>query len=60
MQEKAAGDHFKVVVYDDELTRQFQQEADFIAELNKKAVKEGSVTEQRQKELQKWIGTPPP
>jgi len=52
--------HFKVVVYDDELTRQFQQEADFIAELNKKAVKEGSVTEQRQKELQKWIGTPPP
>ena len=50
---------FEVVVYDDELTRRFQKEADFIAELNKKAVQEGSITEQRQKDLQKWIITPP-
>jgi hypothetical protein len=50
---------FEVVVYDDELTRRFQKEADFIAELNKKAVQEGSVTKQRQQELQKWIGRPP-
>jgi hypothetical protein len=51
--------HFEVVVYDDELQRQFQNEADFIAELNKKAQQEGSVTEQRVEELQKWITTPP-
>jgi len=51
---------FKVVVYDDELTRQFQKEADYIAGLNKKAQQAGSVTEQRQKELDKWIGKPPP
>ena len=50
---------FKVVVYDDELTRHFQKEADFIAELNKKAQQAGSVTEKRQKELEKWIGNPP-
>ena len=49
---------FEVVVYDDELTRQFQGQADFIAELSEKAVQEGSVTEQRQQDLQKWI-TPP-
>jgi len=30
-----------------------------IAELSKKAMEEGSVTEQRQQELQKWFGTPP-
>jgi len=51
--------HFEVAVYDDEIQRQFQNEADFIAELNKKAQQEGSVTEQRVEELQKWI-TPPP
>jgi parvulin-like peptidyl-prolyl isomerase len=50
---------FEVVVFDDELNRRFQKEADFIAELNKKAVQEGSVTKQRQQELQKWIGRPP-
>jgi len=50
---------FEVAVYDDELTRQFQKQADFIAELNKKAVQEGSVTQQRQQELQKWIAPPP-
>jgi len=51
---------FEVVVYDDELTRRFQKEADFIAELNKKAVQQGSITEQRVKDMQKWIATPPP
>ena len=49
---------YEVVVYDDELTRQFQQQADFIAELNKKAAQQGSVTEERLKDMQKWI-TPP-
>ena len=47
---------FKVVVYQDELTRNFQKEADMIAELNMKARQEGSITEQRQKDLQKWLG----
>ena len=50
---------FEVVVYDDELTRRFQAEADMIAELTKKAAEEGSITKQRQEELQKWIRTPP-
>ena len=50
---------FEVVVYDDELIRRFQKEADLIAELKKKAAQEGSITEQRQKDLQKWIVTPP-
>lgn len=52
--------HFEVAVYDDELTRQLQKEADFIAELNKKAQKEGSVTEQRVEDMQKWITKPTP
>lgn len=51
--------HFEVAVYDEELTSQLQKEADFIAELNKKAQQEGSVTEKRVEELQKWITTPP-
>ena len=46
---------FDVVVYDDELARHFQKEADFMAELNKKAAQEGSVTDQREKDMQKWI-----
>ena len=50
---------YEVVVYDDELTRRFQKEADMIAELNKKAAQEGSTTEQRQEELQKYIVVPP-
>jgi hypothetical protein len=50
---------FEVVVYDDELTRRFQQEADMIAELSKKAKEKGSITEQRQEELQKYIVVPP-
>ena len=51
---------FEVVVYDEELQRQFQNEADFIAELNVKAQQEGSVTEQRVEELQQWITKPAP
>jgi parvulin-like peptidyl-prolyl isomerase len=51
--------HFKVAVYEDELTRNFQKEADMIAELNKKAKEKDSITKQRQKDLDKWIGGPP-
>ena len=47
--------HFKVTVDEDALTRNFQKEADMIAELNRKAKEEGSVTEQRQKDLQKYM-----
>jgi parvulin-like peptidyl-prolyl isomerase len=43
---------FEVVIYNDELNRQFQNEADFIAEQQKKAQEEGSVTRQRTEELQ--------
>ena len=50
---------YEVVVLDDELARHFQQEADLIAELTKKAKEEGSVTEQRTEELEKWIIKPP-
>jgi parvulin-like peptidyl-prolyl isomerase len=50
---------FDVVVYNDELNRQFQNEADYIAELQKKAQEEGSITQQRTEELQKWIEVPP-
>lgn len=46
---------FNVAVYDDELTRQFQKEADYIAELNLKSQQPDSVTKQRVEELQKWI-----
>ena len=51
--------HFDVAVYDDVLQQQFKKEAEFVAELNKKAQEEGSITEQRTKELQKWITVPP-
>jgi hypothetical protein len=51
---------FKVAVYDDVLTQQFQKEVDYIAELNKRAVQEGSITKQRQKELEQWITPPVP
>jgi len=47
--------HFKVAVYEDVLTQNFQKEADMIAALNKKAREEGSITEQRQKDLQKYM-----
>jgi len=51
--------HFKVSVYEDELTRNFQKEADMIAELNEKAKQKGSITEQRQKDLEKWMEPQP-
>lgn len=51
--------HYQVAVYDDELNKHFQKEADYIAELNLKARKQGSVTEQRMKDMQKYIAAPP-
>ena len=50
--------HFKVAVYEDELNRLFQKEADYIAELTKKAKQKGSVTDKRIEEMQKWIAPP--
>jgi len=50
---------FDVAVYEDELTRQLQKQADFIAGLNKKAAQPGSVTKERVKDMQKWITQPP-
>ncbi|RKZ69884.1 MAG: hypothetical protein DRQ44_02260 [Gammaproteobacteria bacterium] len=46
---------FDVAVYDSELNKYFQEEADFIAELNVKAQQQDSVTQQRLEELQKYI-----
>ena len=51
--------HFNVAVYQDELTRNFQKEVDMIAELNEKAKQEGSITEQRQNDLQKYLQPTP-
>jgi parvulin-like peptidyl-prolyl isomerase len=50
--------HFKVAVYQDELQRQFQREAEFIAELNWKEQQENPGREQPLQELQKFITTP--
>jgi peptidyl-prolyl cis-trans isomerase C len=50
--------HFDVAVYEDELNRNFQKEADYIAKLTVKAKEQDSVTEQRLQDMQKWI-TPP-
>ena len=47
--------HFKVAVYEDELNKHFQKEADFIAGLSLKAKEQGSITEQRLEGMQKWI-----
>lgn len=47
--------HFEVAVYDDELNKHFQKEADYIAELTVKAKQQDSVTEQRLESMQKWI-----
>lgn len=49
---------FDVAVYDVELQRHFQQEADWIAELNKKSVEQDSITMQRVEGMQKWMGEP--
>lgn len=50
---------FEVAVYQDELNRQFQKEADYIAALNIKAKEKGSITEQRMEDMQKYIVAPP-
>ena len=50
---------FDVAVYDDELNKHFQKEADFIAELTLKSKEAGSVTQQRLEDMQKYITTPP-
>ncbi len=50
---------FEVVVYHDELDRQFQREADFVAGLNARKQQETSTTEQRINELQESITTLP-
>ena len=51
--------HFEVAIYNEELNENFQKEADYIAQLSQQAQQQGSVTEQRQKDLQKWITLPP-
>ena len=51
--------HYEVIVYNDELQRQFQREADFIAELSRKEQQENPVSNKPLEELQKWITTPP-
>jgi len=50
--------HYEVIVYKDELQRQFQREADFIAELNRKEQQEDPVSAQPMEELQKFINSP--
>ena len=50
---------FEVAVYEDELNRNFQKEADYIAALTVKSKQAGSVTEQRMQDLQQYIATPP-
>jgi len=47
--------HFEVVVYEAELNRNFQKEADYIAALAVKAKEQGSITEQRLEQMQKYI-----
>jgi len=47
--------NFKVAVYEDELARQFTRETEFIAALTEKAAQEGSVTSEREADLQKWM-----
>jgi parvulin-like peptidyl-prolyl isomerase len=51
--------HYEVIVYNDELQRQFQREAEFIAELNRKAQQQDPVSAQPLEELQEFISTPP-
>jgi peptidyl-prolyl cis-trans isomerase C len=48
-------DKFKVEVDDAKLTRLFQEEADWIASLKAKSEQEGSVTQERVKDLEKWF-----
>ena len=50
--------HFDVVIYNDELNRRLQNEADFIAEQNRKAGEQDSSTPQRTEQLQESTTTP--
>ena len=52
--------HFEVAVYEDELNRNFQKEADYIAALTVKSKEKGSITEQRMEDMQKWMPATPP
>jgi parvulin-like peptidyl-prolyl isomerase len=47
--------NFKVAVYEDELARQFKRESEFIAGLNEKAAREGSVTSKREADLKRLM-----
>jgi hypothetical protein len=49
-------DDFTVQVYEDNLVRLAQKEADMIARLTEQAAQPGSRTEQRVEELKKLIG----
>jgi len=51
--------HFEVVVYNDELQRQFKREADLIAELNTKDQQQFPDSAQPLEELQKFVTSPP-
>ncbi len=52
--------HFEIAVYDDELNRLFQEQADYIAELTVKSKEQDSITKQRLEDMQKWLPSPPP
>ena len=47
--------NFSVEVDNENLHRLFQEEADWIARLTEKAKQEGSLTQERLKDMQKWI-----
>lgn len=53
-------DVFDVEVDEDKFIRLAQEEADMVKEMSERAKQPGSITEQRQKDLQKWIGDPQP
>jgi len=46
---------FKVAVNQEELARQFKRESEFIAGLNEKAAREGSVTSEREADLKEMM-----
>jgi hypothetical protein len=50
--------HYEVAVYNDELDRRFQNEADFIAEQNRNAEQDGSIARQHTDEQQESTTTP--
>jgi parvulin-like peptidyl-prolyl isomerase len=48
--------NYNVVIDNENLQRLFQQEADWIAALSEKSKQEGSVTQERVKDMDEWIG----